>query len=477
MQTLKQKTISAFVWSLFDKVGLQILTFVGGIILARFFLNPADYGLMGMLAIFIALSSILIDGGFGLAIIRKSNITHLELNSIYIFSIFLSLILYTALYFIFPLIASFYNQPILVPIGRVATLIILINAFTNIQHHLFAKELKFKQITQANMIAAIVSLIITIVIAYKGYGVWALVWQNIIFVFIRNCIIWYLSSWRPSFEFEFACIKSFWAFSMNVLFAGILNAIFNNIFTLLIGKYYPLKEVGYYSQANKFSDLSSGTISSAIQTVSYPIMSQVNNDDERQKQVCRKIVRVTSFLSFLILFGLSAIAFPLIQLLLTDKWISIVPYMRILCIGGAFLPLLAININILYVKGYSRKVLYFEIIRKTIIIICILFSIKFGVLSLIIGLVVSTILGYTLSVYNTSVNTNYKFFEQLKDIMPYLIIAGFMFGCMYLLSLVIVNMLLLLIIQVIVGGAVYLFITYILGSKIFREILELIKPG
>ena len=263
--------------------------------------------------------------------------------------------------------------------------------------------------------------------------------------------------------------------SSRVMITGTLNTIFNNIFSLLIGKFYPLKEVGYYTQANKFSDLTSGTIMSTIQSASYPILSQINNDEERLKRVYRKIVRVASFLSFPILFGLAAISLPLVQVLLTNKWISIVPYMQKLCIGGAFLPLVAININLMYVKGYSDKVLRLELIRKAIITACILFSISLGVSALITGLVVSNILGYLLSAYISGKNTNYKVFDQLKDIGPYLTIASIMAISMYILSAYIENNLFLLLTQIVVGAVIYFSAVFILGSKIFQEMLELLK--
>ncbi len=475
MQNLKQKTISAFVWSFIDKFGQQALTFIVGIVLARFFLTPADYGLMGMLAIFIALSSLLLDSGFGIALIRKQDLNQTDICSVFYFNIFISILLYTILFFSAPFIAAFYHQPILKPLCRVATVLILINASSNIQYNLFLKNLKIKYITISNLIGLTFSSGIILFLAAKGYGVWALVWQNIIFVGTRNVCIWLFSTWRPSLIFDFNCIKSFWSFSSRVLMTGGLNTIFNNIFSLLIGKFYPLREVGYYTQANKFSELSGGTILATIQTASYPIMSQIHNDAERLKRVYRKIVRVTSFLSFPILFGIAAVAFPLVHVLLTNKWIFIVPYMQKLCIGGAFLPLAAININILYVRGFSAKVFKFEITRKIIILLCIVLTLKLSVSALITGLVIANIAGFLLSAYISGNLTKYSILEQIKDIFPYFFIAFIMASGIFLLSFYITNSLRLLITQIITGCILYFGIVYILGSKIFREMLELVR--
>ena len=474
-KTLKQQTANAIVWNFIDKFGQQALAFVVWVILSRYFLSSGDYGLIGMLAIFIALSNVLLDSGFSWALIRKQHVSQADLCSVFYCNISISICLYLILFFCAPFIANFYNQPILVPLCRVSSLVFLINSTSLIQLALLTRETDFKHITIANGVGLSCSIIVSFILAFSGCGVWVLVFQNIAFCFVRNIFLWIFSSWRPSLVFDIKSIRGLWGFSSKVIITGILNNLFGNVYALIIGKLYYLKDVGYYTQGSRLPDLSVNAIYGALQSATYPILSKVKDDSERLKRAFRKVIRVTSFVSFPVLFGLAAIASPLVHTLLTEKWAPSIPYIQKLCIAGAFLPLVGTSINILYVKGLSTKVLILEIIRKTLILLCILLTIRLSIDALVNGLVIAHIVGFFVGAAIAGKQIAYKIREQIKDIIPYFVLASLMACAVYMLSYYIQNQLYLLIIQIVSGCIIYLGATYLLGSKIFRDVLKLLR--
>jgi O-antigen/teichoic acid export membrane protein len=472
---LKQKTASAIAWNFVDKFGQQALTFTIGIILARNFLTPSDYGLMGMIAVFNVLALVLLESGFSSALIRKTSVSREEYSTVFLFNVVISIAVYLILFFCAPLIASFYRQPILISICRINCLALILNALAFVQIVVFTRATNFKAVTGANFIGLIVSGTAAIFMAYRGMGVYTLVYQNLIFIAVRNIRLWYVSPWKPSWIFDFNVIKGLWGYSSKLLVTGIVNAVFNYICPILIGRYYHPREVGFYSQANKFSDLSSGTVSSALQTATFPIMSQIKDDNERLKRSYRKIIRVTSFASFPVMFGLSAVAIPLIHVLLKEQWHTAAVYLQILGIGGAFIALISLNLNVLYVKGLSSLSLVFEIIRKSMILLSVFLTFRYGITPLIWGITIVNVIGFILSCFFSGSKIDYKIQEQLKDIFPYFLIAGVMAGGIYSLSFLISNEPVLLTVQIIAGITFYLGTVYLLGSAVFKEMIDLVK--
>jgi O-antigen/teichoic acid export membrane protein len=354
-------------------------------------------------------------------------------------------------------------------------LALILNALAFVQIVVFTRATDFKSITTANLSGLLISGTAAVIMAYKGFGVYTLVLQNLIFIAIRNLRLWMVSSWKPSFVFDPKVIRGLWGYSSKLMITGILNAVFNYICPILIGRYYPPREVGFYSQAGKFSDLSSGTISSSLQTATYPVMSQINDDNRRLKRSYRKIIRVTSFVSFPVMFGLAAVAVPLIHVLLKDQWHTAAVYLQILATGGAFTALIALNMNVLYVKGLSSLSLIFEIIRKLLILSAVLLTFRYGITCLIWGVTSVSVIGFLISCVFSEKQIDYRIHEQLKDISPYFVIAAIMAVGIYLLKYVIQNEAVLLLTQITAGIVFYAGTTYILGSAIFKEMIELMK--
>jgi O-antigen/teichoic acid export membrane protein len=472
---LKHKAAQAISWSFVDKFGQQALTFITGLVLARWFLSPSDYGLIGLITVFNMLGYTLTDSGFSNALIRKQDVTQTDLSSVFYFNIFIGLAAYLLLFLAAPYIASFYRQPILTSVIRVITLSIPLSALSVIQTTLLLKAVNFKVQARANLIALFCAGGVAIVLAFNGFGVWVLVFQLLVNLLVRNACLWMLSSWRPGRVYSRKSIRELWAYSAKLLLSGVLSAVFNNIYSLLIGKFYPIKDVGYYTQANKYAELPYYTVGSAIQSVTYPIISQIGQDAERLKNAFRKIIRVSAFFIFPIMLGLAAVAEPLVHTIIGEKWLPIVPYMRILCIGYIFFSLPNIYYSILFLKGESSRALWFNIFHKILLVVGIVATFRLGITALVITwAVVAMLYAFTMTI-STGRRIHYRIPEQLKDIFPYFFIAIFMAMGVYLLSYVIASYWQLLIVQLFAGALFYLGMVYILGSKVFREIMEIIK--
>ena len=474
-KTLKQKTAQALVWTLVDKFGQQLLAFAVGLVLARFYLSPDDYGLMGMIAIFTALGGILLDGGFSNALVRKKEVNQADLSSVFYFNLGAGIILYILLFFAAPLIADFYNQPQLIAVTRVAALPFLINPFTLIQWVNLTRKLNFKVITIIGFISLFCSATVSLSLAMNGFGVWALVYQNITFLFVRTVCFWVYTSWRPSWLFDKQCIKGLWGFSSNILMISVLNTVFNNLYTAIIGRFYPLRDVGYYAQADKLSTLSGFTLNSALQNATYPVLSQISDEEERLQRATRKIMRVSAFIVLPALFGLSAVAKPLVQLLLTDKWIAIVPYLQKLAIAWVFIIFMNLHNNVLFVRNKAGTALYLECGKKSLILLSALVAIPLNLSIAVTCLLAAYIVGFVVSAIVVARQANYSLFCQIKDIFPYFCIAVIMAAGVYCLSFCIDNNWILIAVQLVGGALFYLASAYLLGSNVLRDVLGMMK--
>lgn len=405
-------------WSATERLGQQGFQFIIGIIIARI-LSPADYGLVGMLAIFMAIASTFLDSGFGTAIIQKQDADQTDFSTVFYFNIIVGLISYAILYLCAPYIAAFFKQPELIPLTRFMSLSLIINSLGLIQHTLFIKKIDFKTITKISLISMILSGFVGIIMAYTGYGVWSLAVQSVAGQFARTCLLWLFSSWKPTLIFSLKAFNQLFSFGSKLLASGLLSQIFDNIYNLIIGKSYSSAQLGFYTQAKRIVDLPMLSVNAIIQNVTFPILASIQNEDERLKSNFRKIIKVTIFINFPLMLTLGVIAEPLIIVLLTDKWLQAAPYCQLFCIIGMTYPLNSVNLSILNVKGRSDIFLNLELVKKIMISTAILLTLKHGVLVLIIGQVVYSIAASLLNLYYSGKLINYSLREQSKDIFPY----------------------------------------------------------
>ncbi len=417
MESLKTKTIKGVSWSAIDNIASAGITFLVGLVLARL-LSPSEFGILGMITIFIAISNSIIDSGFSNALIRKTNARRIDYNTVFLFNLFLSLVLYAVLFLCSPFISKFFNEPKLIAITRILGITLIINAISIIQRTLLVKKIDFKTQTKISLISSIGSGVVGIGMAYSGFGVWSLVGQQLSRQTLNSLFLWIFSKWRPVFEFSTQSFKELFGFGSKLLLSGLIDTIYNNIYYLIIGRFYSSFQLGQYTRAEQFKNVFTSNLTGVIQRVSYPVLSSIQEEPERLKQAYRKVIKTTVLISFFCMLSLAAVAKPLILLLIGEKWLESVYYLQIICFAGMLYPLHAINLNILQVKGRSDLFLKLEIIKKCIGIIPILLGIFYGIEYMLWGSVFISFLSYFLNSYYSSGLINYPTGEQIKDILP-----------------------------------------------------------
>ncbi len=424
---LRNKTTFGIFWSFSERISRYGINFVIQIILARLLL-PEDFGIIGMITIFIAVSQSIMDSGFGNALIREKNNSQEDYSTVFFFNLIASIILYIVLFFSSNLIANFYSEPKISLILKVLGLVLIVNSFGLIQRTILIKKIDFKTQTKVVLTSSLISGIVAVLLAYFGFGVWSLVFRNLVMQFIQSLLFNFYSKWRPSFIFSWNSFKRLFNFGWKLLVSGLINTLYNNIYLLIIGKFFSTIDLGYYTNAKKFSEISSSSITTSIQKVTYPVLSEIKDDKQLLLKSFKKLIRSTVFINFFISFFLAASANSLIPFLFGSNWIPSIPYFQILCFSTILFPLHAINLNILQVKGRSDLFLKLEIIKKTIGVAFITLAIIFnwGIIGLLLTGVVSSILSFFINSYYSKKILQYSTLSQIKDILPSFIVAFIM---------------------------------------------------
>ncbi len=413
----KQKTISVVTWTTIDRIGQQIFQFIVGLILARL-IAPEAFALIAMLAIFNALSFVLVDSGFGQSIIRNKTSNPKELSTIFFLNVGIGIFLYVLLYFSAPAIASFFKQPELIKIARIAFLSIIFNAFYLIPLNILAIKLDIKSITKANLTATLLSGSIGIILAFMNYGAWALVWQQVSYHFFKVILFHLLVHWKPNFYFNKNDLANHLKFSINLLGTGALNVIFNNIFTLIIGKFFPVRELGFYYQANKQSETVNYTFVSILAGSTYNIFSHIQEQTERLKRILSEFFQKTALVIIPLQIFLILSAENLIVALIGEKWMPAVPYFQLLCAANIVSPLYALNINVLNARGKSRITFIIEIIKKALILLAILAFFSISSKMMIAGYAVAGWIAFSITMIAVKKELNRYWLIQVKEILP-----------------------------------------------------------
>lgn len=463
---LKNKMIGALAWSSVDRLGQQLIQFVIGILLARM-LCPSDYGLIGMIAVFASISFIVVDGGFSAALIRKKETSELDYNSVFYLNLFVSLLLYGISFIAMPFIAIFFEQPRLTLVGRVTFLGIIFNSLYLVSYAQCSKAMDFKKIAKVNILAILFSGGLSLILAFKNYGVWALVVQQTGYHFFRMLGFLIFVRWFPKLQFSLAPIKEFWHFSIHLLFTSFLTAIYNNLYTFLIGKFYHITQVGYHTQAHKMSETSNFTFQSILNHSTYNLFVRIYDDNERLKRIYKSVTKKISLVVVPITMILIVIAMPLFYVLLSEKWLNAVPYFQLICIGNLFAPLYLINTNVLNAQGQSRLTLRLELSKWVLVIIAIALFLNKGIFPLLAGFSAAYIINYFISVIIVTRQIGISISAHIKLVMPS-ILLGLACALTYFLSPFIDNLYLLLLTQVICTLVIYFSILHIF----FKEELE-----
>ncbi|XZM23876.1 lipopolysaccharide biosynthesis protein [Clostridium perfringens] len=477
MDSLKSKSLSGIFWTFSETVLNQGIQFLIQIFLARLLL-PEEFGLIGMITVFIAVSNSIIDSGFTNALIREKNPTQEDYSTVFYFNLLTSVILYIILYILSPQISLFFNQPKLLNILRILAITLIINSFSIIQRTILTKKINFKVQMNINIVSSLVSGIIAVVLAFKGFGVWSLVFRTIIMQTMQSILLCIFNHWKPSLVFSIKSFNKLFSFGWKLLVSGLIDTLYNNLYYLIIGKIYSPVDLGYYTNAQKLRDVAATSISTSVQKVTYPVLSEIQDDKDELINAYRKIIKNSVYITFPIMIGLSSVARPLIMLLFGDNWISSIEYFQILCIAGMLYPLHAINLNILQVKGRSDLYLRLEIIKKVISLILIFIAIfsRLGVIALIWIMVVNSIISFFINSYYSKDIIGYSTIEQIRDILPILFMTIIM-GIVTLLfgKIIPFNNLIKLIAQVSLGSVIYISLSCILKIEEFNTMLDIFK--
>jgi O-antigen/teichoic acid export membrane protein len=460
---LKEKTIGAFKWSAVDRFGQQIVQFIIGVILARL-LSRADFGLIGMVMIFSALSFVLVESGFGQALVRKQDADERDFNTIFYTNIFIALLLYIILFFTTPLIATFFHQPQLVSIGRVMFIAIICNAMYLVPYVKLGRIMDFKTIAKVNILSTTLSGLFGVIMALTHFGVWSLVVQQVLYQFFRMVFFYLFVKWKPQLIYSFTVIRNFWNFSINLLGTYVLNVLFNNLYVLLIGRFYNLNQVGSYTQANKLSETFNFTFQSILVGSTYSMFSQIQTEDERFRRIFRELAKKVSVITFPVFFFLIAAAKPFIVILLSEKWIEAVPYFQLLCLAASFTPLYALTISALNSRGQSKTTFKIEIIKKFLILISVFSMFKFGINAMLWGYAMSSAIALSVAIFYLKQNLNHYIKHQFLDFAGTIIFGLIIALASFSLTFFIHHLIFLFILQITAAVIIYYF-----GVKFFYK--------
>ena len=449
--SLTDKTVKGVAWNSIDRVANYGIGFVVGIVLARL-LSPEEYGLIGIIGIFTAIFSIILDSGLSTALIRKDGVTDIDYCTVFWTNLILSFVLTSVMFFGAPLIATFFNRSELIPYIHVMSFIFIINALSITQQARLTKRIDFKTQTKISLIAHSLSGVIGIVMAYLGYGVWALVAQQMSSRLFTTILLWIYNKWWPRLVFSWISFKELFSFSWKLLVAQIIGTIWDQIYHTVIGKVYNPNTLGQYTRAHQYCHLISSSIGGVVLKVSLPVMSSIQNDDQRLLRAFRSIIKTTVLISSVVLIGMAACAKPLIYVLIGEQWLPCVPMMQILCFSMMIYPLHQVNINMLIVQGRSDIQLIIQIIKCILANGPILLGIFVGVYWMLFGSLIISWIALFINAYYSGKKFTYTWWMQLKDIAPSLLISIIMAIPVYLLSYLPLSYYFILPIQIIVGA-------------------------
>ena len=474
MSSLKDKTVKGVIWSAVDRFSAQGIQFVFSILIARL-LVPEDYGVIAMLNIFLAVSQTFIDSGFGTALIRKIDRTETDFSTVFYFNIAVAVFFYLGLFFAAPAIANFYNTPLLVPVTRVTAINLVISSLSGIHNAKLSIAIDFKSRAKISIVSAVLTGSVGLWMAYSGYGVWALVVQTVFAGIIRTIMLWIIVKWYPKLVFSWKSFKEMFSFGSKLLASGLLDTIYNNIYPLVIGKVFSPTTLGVYSKANSLAQFPSSNITSVLQSVTFPVLSTIQNEEDRLTAAYKRFLRIAAFVVFPLMMGLSAVADPFIRLALTDKWEGAIYLLQIICFWMMWYPIHAINLNILQVKGRSDYFLKLEIIKKVqgVIVLCI--TVPMGIVAMCYGSLISSIICLIWNTYYTKKLFGYGFFAQMKDLFPVIIHSLAMWLLVSVIVHFVPNLWLKLIVGVLSGMAYYIVGAYLMKFPEMDELLTILK--
>lgn len=473
--SLKDKTVRGVAWSGIDNVVQFGVTFVVSIVLARL-LSPDDYGLIGIITIFTAVCNTLINAGFTTALIRKKDATDDDYNTVFIVNIGMSVLLYVVIFLSSSAIADFFHREELTDLTRVSSFGMIIGALALVQQTRLTKQIDFKTQTKITMIASVTSGVIGIILAVLGFGVWALVLQQLSAQGFRTMLLWFYNKWIPQLHFSSKSFHDLFGFGWKMMVSGIIDTVWKELYQLVVGKIYSPATLGQYTRSKQFSKLLSSNLTSVIQRVTYPVLSQIQDDKERMVSAYRRIIKMTMFITAISMFFLGAISEPLLYCLIGPKWHEAATYLPLICVTGSFYPLHAINLNMLQVQGRSDLFLGLEIVKKTIGVAPLMVCVYYGVMPMLYCSILASVINYFLNSHYSGKLIGYSSWMQIKDIAPSYGIAILVVICVYFLKYFPVSYWIVLPLQIVLGFVILLCVCQMTKMEEYVELKRMVEP-
>lgn len=461
-------------WKFLERCGSQGVSIIVSIILARM-IEPSAFGIISLIYVFTSILNVFVDSGMGVALIQKKNIDDVDYSSVFYFNIALGLVLYFVMYIASPLISSFYKMPELVDILRVASLILLISGLRNVQQAYVSRKMIFKKYFYATLVGVVSSAIIAIIMAYYGFGIWALVWQSLSNLGISTFVLWLVVDWRPKFLFSFKRLKTLIQYGWKLLATGLLDILYEDLRILIIGKLYKPNDLAFYNTGAQLPYGIVNNINTSIDSVLLPTVSAEQDNKERVKQMMRRSIITSTFIMAPLMLCLAAAADNFIYLIYTEKWAGAIPYLRVFCIIFLFYPINSSNLNVIKALGRSDIILKLEIVKKGIGITAILVTMWISPLAMAYGMLVCAIINQFLNAYPNSKLLGYSYFEQLKDILPNIIMALFIASIVWTISFLDLPLVIACSLQLLVGIGLFLVTSKLLKMESLDYIMGVIK--
>jgi O-antigen/teichoic acid export membrane protein len=473
-QNLKDKTVKGVAWSGIDNVAQIGVSFIVGIVLARL-LTPDDYGLIGIIAIFTNVCTALINGGFTNALIRKKNITDDDYNTAFIVNLCMSLLLYFVVFLCAPFIAYFFNHNELITLTRVSCVGMIIGAFAIVQQARLTKRIDFKSQTKITVLSSVVSGLIGIIMALLGFGVWSLVFQQLISQSLRTILLWIANHWSPQLRFSTRSFRDLFGFGWKVMMVTIINTVWNELFQVVVGKFYSPATLGQYTRAKQFASLFSSNLTNVVQRVSFPVLSEIQDDKALLMNAYRRIIKLTMLVTVISMFALGAVSEPLIFSLIGEKWHSAAVYLPFICVSMSLYPLHAINLNMLQVQGRSDLLLNLEVVKKIIAIAPLVVGAVVGIIPMLLVNILASIISFFLNSYYTGRLIGYSSWMQLRDVASSYFIGVIVSISVYFLKYLPLSSWTILLLQFLIGACVFYGICRATKSEEFYEIVGILK--
>lgn len=470
----KSIVLKSIIWKLMERTGVQGVQFILQLILARL-LTPSEYGIISLITVFIVLGNVFIQSGFNTALIQKKDVTEEDFSSVFYLSLFVAMLLYIILFFSAPLISEFYKMNEITMILRVLAIVLLFGAFNSIQNAIISRTMKFRMLFFSSVISMITSGIVGIILAYLGFGVWALVAQQIVNQISITIILWITLKWRPKLVFSFSRVRYLFSYGWKLLLSSLIDTLYMNLRSLIVGKIYTSEMLAFYNRGEQFPQIIVSNINGSIQSVMLPTLSAEQENKRRVKEMVRRSIVTSSYILFPIMVGLAVVAEPLVRIILTEKWIECVPFLQVFCLSYALWPIHTANLQAINALGRSDIFLRLEIVKKIIGVIILAISMFYGVYAIALGGLFSGIISTFINSYPNLKLLNYSYKEQIKDIIPSLLLSIVMGGIVYSILYLNMSPYITLFIQIFIGCIVYIGLSKIFKLECYEYLLKIIK--